>query len=143
VRSDAMAAAQLRAPLFEDKVVDYLFSRAEVTDRTVPLQQLQAEIESEDGGHVHGPDCNHDHDHDHDVAELVEAAAPAAAVAEEAPKARKVKGKKVDAESVVEASPDEDAAPAKKPRAKKADAEPAADVAANAAPKKSRAKKQG
>ncbi|HEX8401888.1 MAG TPA: trigger factor [Allosphingosinicella sp.] len=141
VRSDAMAAAQLRAPLFEDKVVDYLFSRAEVTDRTVPLQQLQAEIESEDGGHVHGPDCNHDHDHDHDLAELVEAAAPPAAVTEDAPKLKK--GKKADADAPVEASSGEEAAPAKKPRAKKAAAEPAVDVAADAAPKKSRAKKQG
>jgi hypothetical protein len=30
-----MAAAQLRAPLFEDKVVDFLFSKAEITDRSV------------------------------------------------------------------------------------------------------------
>ena len=30
IRQEPMAAAQLRAPLFEDKVVDFLFSRAEI-----------------------------------------------------------------------------------------------------------------
>jgi trigger factor len=29
-----MAAAQLRAPLFEDKVVDFLFAKAEISERT-------------------------------------------------------------------------------------------------------------
>jgi trigger factor len=140
VRADAMAAAQLRAPLFEDKVVDFLFSKAEVTDRTVSLQQLQAEIESEDGAHVHGPDCNHDHDHGHDVAELVEAAVTAPAEDEAAPAPKKGRGKKAEAE----ARAAEEAAPAKKPRAKKPAAEAPADAPAEAAaPKKSRAKKQG
>jgi trigger factor len=141
VRGDAMAAAQLRAPLFEDKVVDFLFSKAEVTDRTVSREQLQAEIESEEGVHVHGPHCNHDHDHDHDVAELVEAAAPATEEAAPAPK--KGRGKK----AVSDAPAGGDVAPAKKPRAKKA-AEASADASVatgteSAAPKKSRAKKQG
>jgi trigger factor len=64
VRNNPMAAAQLRAPLFEDKVVDFLFAKAEITERKVTRDVLQAEIEStETGGHVHGPDCDHDHDH--------------------------------------------------------------------------------
>jgi trigger factor len=65
VRQDAMAAAQLRAPLYEDKVVDYLFDKAEVTERAVTREELEAAIEAEDGDlkpHVHGPDCGHDHD---------------------------------------------------------------------------------
>ena len=33
VRSEPMAAAQLRAPLFEDKVVDFLFAKAEISER--------------------------------------------------------------------------------------------------------------
>ena len=33
VQQDPVAAAQLRAPLYEDKVVDYLFEKAAVTDR--------------------------------------------------------------------------------------------------------------
>src|SRR3954470_32434 len=60
VRQEPMAAAQLRAPLFEDKVVDHLFSQAEITDRAVTRDMLQAEIESVDTGHVHGPGCGHD-----------------------------------------------------------------------------------
>ena len=35
IQQNAMAAAQLRAPLYEDKVVDFLFSKAEISDRTV------------------------------------------------------------------------------------------------------------
>jgi trigger factor len=135
VRHDAMAAAQLRAPLFEDKVVDFLFSKAEVTDRSVSREQLQAEIESEEGGHVHGPDCNHGHDHD--VAELIEAAAPAGEA--DASVAKKGKGK----QAVAEVDAAEEGAAAKKPRSKKAAGEPAAEAPAEAAPKKSRAKKQG
>ena len=60
VQQDPMAAAQLRAPLYEDKVVDYLFEKADITDRTVTRAELEADIEAEDG-HVHGPDCGHDH----------------------------------------------------------------------------------
>jgi trigger factor len=68
---NAMAAAQLRAPLFEEKVVDFLIGKAEVTERRVSRSELEAAIESEDetpigaageaGGHVHGPDGDHDH----------------------------------------------------------------------------------
>src|SRR6185369_3968473 len=42
VRSEPMAAAQLRAPLYEDKVVDFLFDKAEVTERQVTKDELQA-----------------------------------------------------------------------------------------------------
>jgi len=62
VRGEPMAAAQLRAPLFEDKVVDHLFGTAEISERTVERAELEAAIESEEG-HVHGPGCGHDHDH--------------------------------------------------------------------------------
>ena len=60
VQQDPMAAAQLRAPLYEDKVVDFLFDKADVTEREVTREQLQEAIEAEEG-HVHGPDCGHDH----------------------------------------------------------------------------------
>jgi len=55
-----MFAAQLRAPLYEDKVVDFLFSKAEISDRKATREQLEADLESEEG-HVHGPGCGHDH----------------------------------------------------------------------------------
>ena len=63
INDEPMAAAQLRAPLFEDKVVDHLFSTAEISERKATRAELEAAIES-DEGHVHGPGCGHDH-HDH------------------------------------------------------------------------------
>ncbi len=49
VRSEPLAAAQLRAPLYEDKVVDFLFDKAEVAEREVTRDELQAAIEAEEG----------------------------------------------------------------------------------------------
>ena len=63
VQQEPMFAAQLRAPLYEDKVVDFLFSKADITDRKATREQLEADLESEEG-HVHGPGCGHDHSHD-------------------------------------------------------------------------------
>jgi trigger factor len=60
IQQEPMFAAQLRAPLYEDKVVDFLFSKAEITDRTATRAQLEADLEAEEG-HVHGPGCGHDH----------------------------------------------------------------------------------
>ena len=60
VQQNPMFAAQLRAPLYEDKVVDFLFSKADITDRKATRAELEADLESEEG-HVHGPGCGHDH----------------------------------------------------------------------------------
>ena len=60
IQQEPMAAAQLRAPLYEDKVVDFLFSKSEITDRTTTRADLEASIEAEEG-HIHGPDCGHGH----------------------------------------------------------------------------------
>jgi trigger factor len=109
VRQEPMAAAQLRAPLYEDKVVDYIFSKAEITDRSVSREELESAIEA-DEGHVHGPGCGHDHDHDH---------APAA----EAAPNKKGKAKKAEASEGAA-----DAAPAKKPKKAKPAEAPAADA---------------
>ena len=148
VRNEPMAAAQLRAPLFEDKVVDFLFSRAQVSERTVSREALQAEIESTDSGpdsgHVHGPDCDHGHDHDHSpkakkkpAAKKAKAeAAPAQAVEADSKPAKKGKAK---AEAPEEAPAAE--APAKKGKAKKAEAAEAAPVE-DAPAKKPKAKKK-
>jgi len=48
VRSEPLAAAQLRAPLYEDKVVDFLFDKAEVAEREVTRDELQAAIEADE-----------------------------------------------------------------------------------------------
>jgi trigger factor len=60
IQREPMAAAQLRAPLYEDKVVDFLFGKAEITDRPATREEIEADLESEEG-HVHGPGCGHDH----------------------------------------------------------------------------------
>ncbi|MDX3910391.1 MAG: trigger factor [Sphingobium sp.] len=134
VRQEPMAAAQLRAPLYEDKVVDFLFDKAEITDRTVDRADLEAAIEEEDGDikpHVHGPDCGHDHDHDHSEKPKAKKAASKKAAAEDAaPAAESVDGEAVEAKPAKKA-------PAKK--ATKAEDAPAED--APAAEEKKPAKK--
>jgi trigger factor len=83
IRGEPMAAAQLRAPLFEDKVVDFLFAKAEISERTVSREELEAAIESEEG-HVHGPGCGHDHQ-SADKPKAKKKAAPRKAAAAEKP----------------------------------------------------------
>ncbi|MEG3082602.1 trigger factor [Sphingomonas sp. PB2P12] len=149
IQQEPMAAAQLRAPLYEDKVVDFLFEKAEITDREATREELEAAIESEDGF----ASGTHTHDHDNhkpkkkaaakkakpasdEVAsdDVVTDEAPASDAADEAKPAKKAPAKKkaapVEAETAVtESSPvaaenaegtDAADAPVKKPRAKKA-----------------------
>lgn len=136
IGQDALAAAQLRAPLFEDKVVDFLFDKATITDREVTRAELEAAIE-EDGeeGHVHGPGCGHDHDHDEKPkkAAAKKPVAKKADVAEEKPAAKKTAAKAADESETAEKPA------AKKPAAKKAAAKPAEETAEK--PKKAPAKK--
>lgn len=48
VQKNPQALQQMRAPLFEDKVVDYIVEQADVTDRGVSKDDLQAAIEALD-----------------------------------------------------------------------------------------------
>ena len=112
VQADAMASAQLRAPLYEDKVVDFLFAKAEITDRAVTRAELEAAIEAEeDEGHVHGPGCGHDH-----APKAKKAAAPkkAAAKKDAAPAKAAKPALKKEAAPKAEAKPAAKKAPAKK-----------------------------
>ena len=110
VQQEPMAAAQLRAPLYEDKVVDFLFSKAEISDRSATRAELEADLESEEG-HVHGPGCGHD-----------------------VPAAKPAKGKKAAAKTGRAHKP----AKAAMPAAKKADiVEPKDEAPKPAKPKKS------
>ena len=102
VQQEPMFAAQLRAPLYEDKVVDFLFSKARIADRKATREQLEADLESEEG-HVHGPGCGHDH-------------------AAEKPKAKKSAPKKAQAAKVSEAAAEVAPAKVSKPAAKKTEA---------------------
>ncbi|MEM8823831.1 MAG: trigger factor [Pseudomonadota bacterium] len=45
IQQNAQAQQQVRAPLFEDKVVDLILERAKVTDKAVTKEELQAEVE--------------------------------------------------------------------------------------------------
>ncbi len=111
LRNEPMAQAQLRAPLYEDKVVDFLFGKAEITDRASTRAELEAAIEAEEG-HVHGPGCGHDHSHDEAKPAKAKKAAPK--------KAKPVAADAVEGEA--EAAVTMDAAtekPKRKPAAKK------------------------
>jgi trigger factor len=140
VQQEPMAAAQLRAPLYEDKVVDFLFDKAEISDRDVARADLEAAIESEDG-HVHGPGCGHDHGDDaKPKAKKAPAKKPAAKeAAAEVKEEAKPAAKKAPAKA---AAPKAEAEAAKPAPAKKAPAKKAAAAEAEAAPaKKAPAKK--
>lgn len=117
VANDPMAAAQLRAPLYEDKVVDFLIDKAEVTEREVTREELEAAIEAEQ-----------------DEAKPAEKAkAPA-----KKPAAKKAPAKKAaaDKEAASEEKPAAKKTPARKPAASKTAAKDETKPAAKKAPAK-------
>tara|TARA_A100001391_G_scaffold66729_3_gene42449 strand:- start:33394 stop:35001 length:1608 start_codon:yes stop_codon:yes gene_type:complete len=119
VRNEPMAQAQLRAPLYEDKVVDYLFDKADVTEREVTREEIEAAIEADEAG-------------------AEEKKKPAA---KKAPAKKAPAKKAADADGEAEAKPAAKKAPAKKAPAKKAPAKTAAADADAAPAKKAPAKK--
>jgi len=114
IANEPMAAAQLRAPLYEDKVVDFLFGKAEVTEREVTREELEAAIEAEEATE----------------------AKPAKKSAAKKPAAKKAPAKKAEADEKPAKETAAKAAPAKKAAAPKADAKPAAKAEAKKAPAK-------
>ncbi|QBM75603.1 trigger factor [Sphingomonas sp. AAP5] len=129
IQQEPMAAAQLRAPLYEDKVVDFLFEKAEISDREVTREELEAAIESEEGF----SSGTHTHDHDNHKPKAKKAAAKKAKPA--ADDAKEMEAADVEpaaaGDDLVEAEPVKKAATKKAP-AKKAAA--AADAEAEAVP---------
>ena len=113
VQSEPMAAAQLRAPLYEDKVVDFLFDKAEVTEREVTQEELEAAIEAEETAEAK-------------PAKKKPAAkkAPAKKADDKKPAAKKAPAKKAPAKKADD-KPAAKKAPAKKAAAKKAPAKKA------------------
>jgi len=136
IQNDPMAAAQLRAPLYEDKVVDFLFDKAEVTEREVTREELEAAIEAEESGEAEAAKAKKP------AAKKAPAKKPAAkkpaakkseAEADDAkaddkkaddakPAAKKAPAKKAPAKKAADKEPAEKKTPAKKPAAKKAPA---------------------
>lgn len=144
IQQEPMAAAQLRAPLYEDKVVDFLFEKAEVSDREVTRAELEAAIESEEGFST----GTHSHDHENHKPKATKKAAAKKAKAS-ADDAKEMEAADIEpaapGDELVEAEPVKKAATKKAPVKKAAVAEPAADAAAEAAPapaKKAPAKKK-
>ena len=64
-RKNPNALIELRGPVFEQKVVDFLVSKAKVTEKAVTREALQAMVQDEDEEDHSGHDHDHDHDHDH------------------------------------------------------------------------------
>jgi trigger factor len=70
-RNNPQLLAELRAPIFEDKAVDYILELAKVTEKTVTPEELYADPDADhdhhdhDHGHHHNHDHHHGHDHDH------------------------------------------------------------------------------
>ena len=87
-RKNPNALIELRGPVFEQKVVDFLVSKAKVTEKSVSREELQAMVQDDDedhsghdhehGDHDHDHDHAHDHSHDHDHAEAKPKKKPAA-----------------------------------------------------------------
>ncbi len=114
LRANNNAKAQMRAPIYEEKVVDLILGRAKVDDKSVSKDELMAEDDMPEG------------------------------YGDEAAKAKPAKAKKAAKADKVEAAPAEEAAPAKPtkaaaPKAAKSKAEPAAEAAPAAKPAKVKA----
>ena len=66
------ALIELRAPIFEEKVIDHIIGQAKPVDKKVTAEELLKPDPREDSlqhlGHDHDHDHAHDHDHDHDHA---------------------------------------------------------------------------
>ena len=146
IQQEPMAAAQLRAPLYEDKVVDWLFDKAEISDRDVTREELEAAIESDEGFST----GTHSHDHDNHKPKAKKAkAAPGDGDAAPAKPAKKAAAKKMEAADIEPAAPGDElvaAEPVKKAATKKAAAPKqekaeAGEVAAETPAKKPAAKK--
>jgi trigger factor len=71
------ALAELRAPIFEDKVIDHILEQAKPVEKKVSVEDLLKPVEGESNAELalhqhdhdhdhHGHDHGHSHDHDHD-----------------------------------------------------------------------------
>ncbi|HVM77975.1 MAG TPA: trigger factor [Stellaceae bacterium] len=79
------AIDQIRAPMFEDKVIDFILEQAKLSERRVPVSELLKDEDEEEEAKAAAED----------KPEAVEAAAdPAPAAQEEKPKPKKGRGKK-------------------------------------------------
>ena len=132
VQQEPMAAAQLRAPLYEDKVVDFLFDKADVNEIEATREEIEAAIEAEEEAAAKKPAAKKAPAKKAAAKKPAEKKAPAKKAPAKKPAAKKAPAKKAD-------EGEKAAAPAKKPAAKKA---PAKKPAAKKAPAKKPAAKK-
>lgn len=64
-QQNPQAIQELRAPIFEDKVVDFIAELATVTDKVVSREELFTDPDADEHDHDHHHHHDHDHDHDH------------------------------------------------------------------------------
>jgi trigger factor len=64
-RNNPQLIAELRAPIYEDKTVDYILELAKVTETKVTAEELYADSDDKHDHHDHDHDHDHDHHHDH------------------------------------------------------------------------------
>jgi len=68
-RKNPQLIATLRAPIFEDKVIDYMLELVQVSDKAVTKDELFAPHPDDElmslGSDAHDHDHDHDHDHHH------------------------------------------------------------------------------
>jgi trigger factor len=65
-RNNPELLAEFRAPIFEDKVVDYILELSKVTEKTVTPEELYADPDENHDHTHHHHEHDHDHGHDHD-----------------------------------------------------------------------------
>jgi len=139
LRGNANARNQMRAPIYEEKVVDLILGRAQVTDNAVSKDELMADDELPEGyGEAKAEKPAKKAAAKKAPAKKAEAVEAEAAPAEEAPAEKPAKAAKAKAEPKAE-KVEAEAKPAKAAKAKAEKAEPAAEEA-KAKPAKKAAK---
>jgi len=110
-QQNPQAVQELRAPIFEDKVVDFIAELADVQDKVVSRDELFTDPDADEHDHHDHHDHDHDHDHDHGDEKPAQKAAATTPAATKAAAGKDAGDKKPAAKK----------APAKKTAAKKKD----------------------
>ena len=65
-RNSPELLAEFKAPIFEDKTVDFILELAKVTEKKMSAEELYADPDGDHDHANHGHDHDHSHDHSHD-----------------------------------------------------------------------------
>lgn len=64
-RSNPQMLSELRAPIYEDKVINFITELAQVSEKPVTAEELYADLDHTGGLEQHDRDHDHDHEHHH------------------------------------------------------------------------------